>query len=386
MAPAPYKKKQEVEVKDPDSGKTMIGADGKPWMEEVEVIVPAFKPVTVFDVSSTEGKPLPEIGVDELLSSVEGYLDLIKALNKVSPVPIAYEDIESGAKGYFSPSEQRIVIQKDMAEAQTIKTEIHEICHSLLDDKDHVRMEGIDDTVKRDRSTKEVTAEAVAYTVSAHFGIDTSDYSFSYLAGWSSGKEMSELKESMELIRKTASKLITDIESELNIIRAERSVNMAKDLATEVDNFMYSFDTYGYMDSVDDRDKQILDIAVDIKNMDAGYLVEYFKEIVISKEGTDENIKKAQELIDKINAYKPLKKIEELVETNYNMIDEVLNNGVEESLRKEEERKSDSKDNHKKKHYSSKRPSLKKRLKEKVAQVAVEPERPAKEKALNISH
>lgn len=222
MAPAPYKKKQEMEVIDPKTQRPVLGDDGKPKTEEVEITIPAFKPVTVFDVSQTDGKPIPDLGVAELMTSVEDFKDFMKALERVAPVPIEYMDIASGAKGYFSPSEQKIAIQKDMSESQTVKTAVHETAHSLLHDKDHVRVEGIDDSEKKTRSTKEVEAESVAYTVCQHFGIDTSEYSFGYVAGWSSGKEMTELKESMDTIRKTASQLITGIEDVLKEIKLER--------------------------------------------------------------------------------------------------------------------------------------------------------------------
>lgn len=211
-----------MEVIDPKTKRPVLGDDGKPKTEEVEITIPAFKPVTVFDVSQTDGKPIPDLGVAELMTSVEDFKDFMKALERVAPVPIEYMDIASGAKGYFSPSEQIIAIQKDMSESQTVKTAVHETAHSLLHDKDHVRVEGIDDSEKKTRSTKEVEAESVAYTVCQHFGIDTSEYSFGYVAGWSSGKEMTELKESMDTIRMTASQLITGIEDALKEIKLER--------------------------------------------------------------------------------------------------------------------------------------------------------------------
>lgn len=225
MAPSPYKKKQEMEVIDPKTQRPVLGDDGKPKTEEVEITIPAFRPVTVFDVSQTSGKEIPTLGTDELKFSVEDFEDFMKAMERVAPVPIEYMDISSGAKGYFSPSEQKIAIRKDMGESQTVKTAVHETAHSLLHDKDNVRVEGIESGDKKTRSTKEVEAESVAYTVCQHFGIDTSDYSFAYVAGWSSGKEMPELKESMDTIRKTASQLITGIEDALKEIKLEREQN-----------------------------------------------------------------------------------------------------------------------------------------------------------------
>lgn len=229
MAPAPYKKKAEQEVIDPNTQKPILGEDGKVKKKQVEITIPAFKPVTVFDVSQTDGKPIPELSANELLSKVEDYQDFVMALTKVAPVPVMYEDIPSGAKGYFSPSQQKIAIKKGMSESQTVKTLVHETAHSLLHDKENVRMEGTGDRETKSRSTKEVEAESVAYTVCQHFGIDTSEYSFGYVAGWSSGKEMPELKTSMETIRKTASKLITDTENALEEIRLTKTLGSEKE-------------------------------------------------------------------------------------------------------------------------------------------------------------
>lgn len=227
FAPSPYKKKELQDVVDPNTKEPIKDENGKTKQEEVVVKIPAFKVVTVFDASQTEGEPLPKLGVDELDGSVEDYRDFMKALEKVSPVPIEYKEIESGAKGYFSPTNQMIAINEGMSEMQTVKTAVHELAHSLLHDKDNVRMEGIED-VKKDRQTKEVEAESVAYTVCQHFGIDTSEYSFGYLAGWSSSMEMPELKQSMETIQKTADKVITDLSGALHEIRLEKEQEQEK--------------------------------------------------------------------------------------------------------------------------------------------------------------
>jgi len=652
MAPSPYKKKQEMEVIDPKTQRPVMGDDGKPKTEEVEITIPAFKPVTVFDVSQTQGKDIPSIGVDELRFSVDKFDDFMKALERVAPVPVEYMDIASGAKGYFSPSEQKIAIQKGMSEAQTVKTAVHEICHSLLDDKEHVRMEGLD-TENRTRSDKEVTAEAVAYTVSsAMFDLDTSEYSFSYIAGWSSGKEMPELKESMETIRKTSDHLITQIEDALKEIRLEReqsqemaveptyeiwqlkntpenhelafesmdhlkaagktvdkdnyelvysgkleegmgledlytkfnidhpedfrghsmsvsdvvvikdvegehahfvdsfgftevpefvnditvdspiaekpltvnqetvtfvvaecsefhslgechegiktseeAVNifesipadrmngiksigisvpnaddgypiemdvivghtfdlelieyvpqikensqamemiaelmdrmpemnvrgeipaeiqvhldkiheaktLAEDLspsmqlATEIDQFMHDYDPYDYMDKVPDRDEQVHEIASVLESGEAGYISAHLQKIVDHEETLPEDRESARKLIEKIDDFKPLAKIEELVEENYNHIDNTLNNlkkpseeraeaaidtddKQEEALNQADSDSGRKTDQEKQMKKASKRPSLKKRLEEKKAQVAAQPVNPAPEK------
>ena len=179
--------------------------------EIVEVEYPAFRVATVFDVSQTEGKELPSLGVDELAGKVDGYSQLLTALKETCPVPIGFEQIESGAKGYYHTTEQRIALQEGMSEMQTVKTLIHEMAHQKLHshEKEKPREERL--TAR----SKEVEAESVAYTVCQHFGIDTSDYSFGYIAGWSSGKETAELKESLGKIRDAASEMITDIEAKL---------------------------------------------------------------------------------------------------------------------------------------------------------------------------
>lgn len=163
-----------------------------------------------------------------MIQSVDGYQDFVTSVKDISPVPIVFDEIPGSAKGYFSPMEQGIVVQAGMSESQTLKTLVHEVAHSLLHDKDNVRAEGIEDTDGKTRSSKEVEAESIAYAVCQHFGIDTSDYSFSYVAGWSSGKEMKELKTSMETIRKTASTLINDIEGKIQKIRKERELEPEK--------------------------------------------------------------------------------------------------------------------------------------------------------------
>ena len=211
IAPSPYKAKKEREVLDPTTGRPKLDAQGKPVKETVEVEYPAFRVATVFDVSQTEGKELPSLGVDELSGKVDGYSRLLTALKEICPVPIGFEQIESGAKGYYHTTEHRIALQEGMSEMQTVKTLIHEMAHQKLHshEKEKPREERL--TAR----SKEVEAESVAYTVCQHFGIDTSDYSFGYIAGWSSGKETAELKESLGKIRDAASELITDIEAKL---------------------------------------------------------------------------------------------------------------------------------------------------------------------------
>ena len=226
LAPAPYKAQEEREKIDPVTQKPVIGADGKTVTETVEVLRPAFKVVSVFDVSQTDGKELPDIIVDELKGTVENYEAFFDALRQESPVPISFEDIPGGAKGFFSPVESRIAIQEGMSEIQTVKTAIHEIAHAKLHAVKPDEKAAPED--KKDRHTKEVEAESVAYTVCQRYGIETSDYSFGYIAGWSSGKETKELKSSLDTIRKTAAEMIEGIDAKLKVLLAEKAQSEEK--------------------------------------------------------------------------------------------------------------------------------------------------------------
>ena len=214
IAPSPFKIRQEVEKIDPHTQKPIIGKDGKPVTEEKEIKIPAYKVVSVFDVSQTEGKELPDIAVDELTGDVDRYKDFFAALEKTSPVPIAFENIEGGSHGYYHLEDKRIAINEGMSELQTLKTAIHEIAHAKLHDIDLNAPED-EQKPRVDRRTREVEAESVAYTVCQHYGLDTSDYSFGYVAGWSSGRELSELKSSLETIRSAAAEIINSIDENL---------------------------------------------------------------------------------------------------------------------------------------------------------------------------
>ena len=222
LAPAPYKIKEERDKLDPVTGEVMLDKDGTPQTEEVEIKIPAFRAVSVFDVSQTDGEPLPELEAKELLSTVEGYEDFINAITYVAHAPIGFEDIPGASKGYFNIEKNRIAVQEGMSESQTLKTMVHETAHSLLHNKE-VNKEDILAPAK-DRNTKEVEAESIAFTVCNHFSIDTSDYSVGYIAGWSNGKDMKELKSSLDTIRRTASELITGIEEQLREIQRDREI------------------------------------------------------------------------------------------------------------------------------------------------------------------
>ena len=204
IAPSPYTVEREMQKLD-DKGKPVMGADGNPIMETQTVQMNGFKITHTFDVSQTEGKELPTVGVDELQGEVKNYEKFFEVIKSISPVPIHVEAIGDGSKGYYNRVDGKIVLNEGMSEVQNVKTLIHEIAHATL----HKEMQPKDE---KTRNSKEVEAESVAYTVCQHYGIDTSDYSFSYVAGWSGGKEVPELKESLDTIRKTAAEMITAID------------------------------------------------------------------------------------------------------------------------------------------------------------------------------
>ena len=221
LAPSPYKIRREMEKIDPQTQQPVIGKDGKPVTEEREITIPAYKVVSVFDVSQTEGRELPDIAVDELAGDVDRYKDFFAALEQTSPVPIGFENIEGNSHGYYHLEEKRIAIQEGMSELQTLKTAIHEIAHAKLHDIDlNAPKEDLAD--RPDRRTREVQAESVAYTVCQHYGLDTSDYSFGYVAGWSSGRELSELKSSLETIRRAAAEIIDSIDANIAELQQAR--------------------------------------------------------------------------------------------------------------------------------------------------------------------
>lgn len=213
LAPAPYKKKAEVDKIDPVTGVILTNPDGSFMKETKEIVVPAFKVVSVFDVSQTDGRELPSLGVNELTGDVAQYDRFFEALKLSCPVPIAFEEIATGAKGYFHTVENRIAIQQDMSQVQTIKTAIHEMAHQKLHATDP--QENVPEKPKLTRNSKEVEAESVAYTVCQHYGIETSDYSFAYIAGWSKGKDTPELKASLNRIRVAANEMITEIDGHM---------------------------------------------------------------------------------------------------------------------------------------------------------------------------
>lgn len=204
IAPAPIKEKQEMEKIDPETQEPVLRPDGQPETEEVEIVIPRFRATTVFDVSQTEGKPLPEIDTPELMGSVENFDIFMESIDTVSPVPIRFAKMDSDTKGYYHQIDKEIVIQEGMSQSQTMKTAIHEVTHAMLHDRELMKESG----EWKSQMTREVEAESVAYTVCQYFGLDTSDYSFPYIAGWSSHMDMKELRASMDTIRKTAGEFI----------------------------------------------------------------------------------------------------------------------------------------------------------------------------------
>ena len=217
IAPAPYKKMKEKEVLD-ENQRPIMGTDGKPKTEQVEVTVPHFKAVTVFDIAQTSGEPIQTLAPELLTAAVQDFDSFMQAIQKISPVPIRFDEIDGNANGYYHNADKEIVIKKGLSESQTLKTAIHETAHAKLHDSEIMESLG----VEKDRLTKEVEAESVAYCVCSSFGLDTSDYSFPYIAGWSSSREMKEMKASMDVIRKTAGEMIDQLTEELEIILEEK--------------------------------------------------------------------------------------------------------------------------------------------------------------------
>ena len=252
IAPTPYKTKKDIEKLDPVTRMPIKDITGKVLTEEVELKIPMFKPVTVFDVSQTEGKPLPEL-VSSLEGNVYNYPKLIEALRRTYPVTIAFEEMKASTDGYFSPLEQRIAIRSGMSEVQTISATIHEIAHSLLHNKNLEPAQTLDhEQIKvliKNQRTKEVEAESVSYTVCAYYGIETNENSFGYIASWSKDKELLELKASLELINQTANQLITEVDTYL--VEMQKEMMDQREALYVLDDIIYlqiqqSDDGYDY--------------------------------------------------------------------------------------------------------------------------------------------
>lgn len=269
IAPTPFKKKIEQEKLDPDTQLPMLDADGKIITEEKTIQIPMYKPVTVFDVSQTEGKPLPQLAHD-LSGNVANYDVFMEALRRSSPVPISIEVMGGGMDGYFDLEHQDIAIRKGMSEVQTVSAVIHEMAHALL----HNRTKDTEEkTPELSRSTEEVQAESISYAVCAYYGIATGDNSFGYIASWSKDKTLSELRESLEVISKTADGLINDIDRHYAEILKEREAELiAAEPAMAMERLYAVDDRYLHVQRTDTGvDYTIYDKA-SMKELDGGQL------------------------------------------------------------------------------------------------------------------
>ena len=231
IAPTPFKKKIEEQKLDPDTKAPMLDAEGKIIMEEREVEIPMFRPVKVFDVSQTDGKPLPELA-SSLSGNVQNYEAFMEALRRSAPVPLSVEPMAANMDGYFSPDQQRIAIRAGMSEVQTVSAAVHEIAHSKLHNyakaqEEAARAGDKEPPKKKDRNTEEVEAESISYAVCQYYGIQTGENSFGYIANWSQGKELPELRASLETINKAAGELIADIDRHYKVICKERGIDLA---------------------------------------------------------------------------------------------------------------------------------------------------------------
>ena len=220
IAPTPVKEKQEIEKIDPDTQEPIIGEDGQPETEIVEMVIPRFRVATVFDVSQTEGEPIAELDVPELTGSVQFYDIFMEALQDISPVPVRFMEIDGEAKGYYHQTEKYIAIKTGMSNLQSMKTGVHEVAHAILHDSDVMDADGI----IKGKTAKEVEAESIAYIVCSHFGLDTSEYSFTYIASWCESQNMKTLKASMDTIRKTSAGIIENIETKMHELEMERPI------------------------------------------------------------------------------------------------------------------------------------------------------------------
>lgn len=317
IAPTPYKKKIEEIKRDPDTKAPVLDKNGNAVMEEKEISIPRFKVVSVFDVSQTEGKPLPQLASD-LTGNVQDYEIFMEALRRASPVPLEIRPIQDAMDGYFDPENQSITLRDDMSEVQTVCAAIHEITHSKLHNYEKERLaaaagEGAKEPPKpKDRYTEEVEAESVSYAVCQYYGIETGENSFGYIANWSSGKELPELRASLETIQKTASGLITDIDRHFLEICKERGIDLTvqqesaqmsvEQLAAAIDDFAFDFDTYEYRDRVDDREAAVNEIARNIRNQNVGPMKEWLQSIVDEDE-IPENVAQAKKLIGELERF-----------------------------------------------------------------------------------
>ena len=380
IAPTPYKKKIEEMKRDPDTQAPILDADGKAVMEEKEIEIPMFRPVKVFDVSQTDGKPLPELA-SKLSGTVPHYEVFLEALRRSASVPIEFEALTANLDGYFSSDQQRIAIREGMSEVQTISAAVHEVAHSKLHDpkkyeaepawkivmvseggtkKDYrldfateaeaeqaaaedgwryvdenqfewrLEVEEDQTAVKqaaKNRNTEEVEAESISYAVCQYFGIQTSENSFGYIASWSEGKELKELRASLETINKTSCELIDNIERHYKEICKERDIDLTaapkqerdpiEVLAEDIDQFTFDYDPYEYHDNVDDRENALKELTVTLRRGDAGGVRSWLQNI-INEDDPGETTEKAAQLLDRLNQLVPETKEEQISHDDQN--------------------------------------------------------------------
>ncbi|MDN0061221.1 YodL domain-containing protein [Mediterraneibacter glycyrrhizinilyticus] len=318
IAPTPFKKKIEEQKLDPDTKAPILDAEGKAVMEEREVEIPMFRPVKVFDVSQTDGKPLPELA-STLSGNVQNYEAFMEALRRSAPVPLSVEPMAANMDGYFSPDRQRIAIRAGMSEVQTVSAAVHEIAHSKLHNyakaqEEAVRAGDKEPPKKKDRNTEEVEAESISYAVCQYYGIQTGENSFGYIANWSQGKELPELRASLETINKTAGELINDIDRHYKVICKERGIDLTaapepqldpiEQLAADIDQFSFDYDTYEYRDQVDNREDALRELTATLRSGDASGVRDWLQEFADENE-PGEAVTKAAELLDRLDQLVP---------------------------------------------------------------------------------
>ena len=318
IAPTPFKKKIEEQKLDPDTKAPMLDQDGKVIMEEREVEIPMFRPVKVFDVSQTDGKPLPELA-STLSGSVQNYEAFMEALRRSAPVPLSVEPMAANMDGYFSPDQQRIAIRAGMSEVQTVSAAVHEIAHSKLHNyakaqEEAARAGDKEPPKKKDRNTEEVEAESISYAVCQYYGIQTGENSFGYIANWSQGKELPELRASLETINKAAEELIADIDRHYKVICKERGIDLTaapepqrdpiEQLAADIDQFSFDYDTYEYRDQVDNREDALRELTAAFRGGDASGVRDWLQEFADENE-PGEAATKAAELLDRLEQLVP---------------------------------------------------------------------------------
>ena len=318
IAPTPFKKKIEEQKLDPDTKAPMLDAEGKVIMEEREVEIPMFRPVKVFDVSQTDGKPLPELA-SSLSGSVQNYEIFMEALRRSAPVPLSVEPMAANLDGYFSPDQQRIAIRAGMSEVQTVSAAVHEIAHSKLHNyakaqEEAARAGDKEPPKKKDRNTEEVEAESISYAVCQYYGIQTGENSFGYIANWSQGKELPELRASLETINKAAGELIADIDRHYKIICKERGIDLTaapepqrdpiEQLAADIDQFSFDYDTYEYRDQVDNREDALRELTAALRGGDVNSVRDWLQEFADENE-RGEAATKAAELLDRLEQLVP---------------------------------------------------------------------------------